>query len=58
MKRHPRVVEHNVLNTSQGPAKSITTAPSEIKKATGIVPLAGGVSGFTTVSAALTRWRP
>src|SRR5919106_304400 len=28
--------------TSQGPQKSITTAPSEIRKATGIWPLLGG----------------
>src|SRR5690348_9720637 len=30
--------------TSQGPAKSIITAPSEITKATGILPSAGGLS--------------
>src|SRR5689334_17053043 len=35
-------------NTSQGPQKSITTAPSETRKATGMLPSAGGLSGFDT----------
>jgi hypothetical protein len=32
--------------TSHGPQKSIITAPSETRKATGILPRAGGLSGF------------
>ena len=32
--------------TSHGPQKSIITAPSEIRKATGILPWVGGLSGF------------
>src|ERR1700674_1899635 len=32
--------------TSQGPQKSMITAPSERRKATGMLPWAGGVSGF------------
>jgi transaldolase len=40
----PRSGTWTSWNTSQGPAKSITVAPSEIATATGIVPLAGGVS--------------
>ncbi len=35
-------------NTSHGPAKSMTTAPSEMRKATGMAPSAGGWSGFGT----------
>ena len=41
-------------NTSQGSAKSIITAPSEIRNATGMLPRAGGVSGRTTGEAALS----
>src|SRR6266403_1572195 len=32
--------------TSHGPQKSIITAPSETRKATGILPWTGGLSGF------------
>src|SRR5438552_8567084 len=32
--------------TSHGPQKSIITAPSETRKATGILPCTGGLSGF------------
>src|SRR6266446_6448094 len=32
--------------TSHGPQKSMITAPSEMRKATGILPWAGGLSGF------------
>src|ERR1700693_758664 len=32
--------------TTQGPAKSISTAPLDMTKATGIAPLAGGLRGF------------
>src|ERR1700722_7462839 len=35
-----------LLKTSQGPAKSMTTAPSERRKATGMLPSAGGLSGL------------
>src|ERR1700722_20892724 len=40
--------------TSQGPAKSITTAPSEMRNATGMLPSAGGLSGLETAAAAET----
>src|ERR1700677_273147 len=43
--------------TSQGPAKSMTTAPLEITKATGIGPLAGGFSGLRP-AADFTRLSP
>jgi hypothetical protein len=36
--------------TSHGPQKSITTAPSEIRKATGIWPLSGGLSDVVSVA--------
>src|SRR5947209_6918158 len=39
-------------NTSQGPAKSIIVAPSEIRNATGMLPLAGGFSGFESTEGA------
>src|SRR5580700_3903798 len=35
-----------LLKTSQGPAKSISTAPLDMTKATGIAPLVGGLRGF------------
>jgi len=35
-------------NTSHGPQKSMMTAPSEIRNATGMPPLAGGVSLLVT----------
>src|SRR5580765_6271217 len=38
--------------TSHGPQKSITTAPSEIRKATGIWPLSGGFSEIVSVATA------
>src|ERR1700733_5777523 len=34
--------------TSHGPQKSMTTAPSERRKATGMLPSAGGLSGLET----------
>src|SRR5579864_4589046 len=40
----PRIM--TLPNTSQGPMKSISTAPSEIRKATGMLPCAGGLSGL------------
>src|SRR5882724_5936493 len=42
-------------NTSQGPAKSIRTAPSEIGKATGTTPPAGTASGARFSGAAPER---
>jgi hypothetical protein len=39
--------------TSHGPQKSITTAPSEIRKATGIWPLSGGFSEVVSVATAV-----
>src|SRR5438874_1874138 len=44
--------------TSQGPQKSIITAPSEIRKATGILPWAGGMSGFASIDGLLTSGAP
>src|SRR5437660_1473612 len=42
--------------TSHGPQKSIITAPSEIRKATGILPWTGGLSGFAmTAGLSLSR---
>src|ERR1700730_5108306 len=35
--------------TPHGPQKSMTTASSEMRKATGISPLAGGLSGFAVI---------
>ena len=40
------------LNTSQGPAMSITSAPSETMNATLMGPLEGGFSGAIRVAAA------
>jgi hypothetical protein len=36
--------------TSHGPQKSIITAPSETRKATGILPWVGGLSGFALLA--------
>src|SRR5271155_6180126 len=44
--------------TSQGPAKSITTAPSEMRNATGMLPSAGGLSGLETAAAPETFFAP
>jgi len=41
-----RVLIIAFLKTSHGPAKSIKTAASEMRKATGMLPSAGGFSGF------------
>ena len=41
-----RVLITAFLKTSHGPAKSRRTAPSEMRKATGMLPSAGGFSGF------------
>src|SRR5262249_41172769 len=38
--------------TSHGPQKSMTTAPSEIRKATGIWPLLGGFNEVVSVATA------
>src|SRR3979490_306722 len=40
--------------TSQGPQKSMTTAPSEIRKATGTIPSAGGLSLLGALAAVPT----
>src|SRR5437773_2626100 len=44
--------------TSHGPEKSITTAPSEIRKATGILPWAGGLMDFASVEPELAERSP
>src|ERR1700733_2800655 len=49
------------LNSSQGPQKSMITAPSEMGNATGMLPSAGGVSGLETglvLSVPLLAWTP
>src|ERR1700732_306012 len=45
-----------LLKTSHGPAKSISTAPLEMTKATGIAPLAGGLRAFGMTASPDVFW--